>query len=84
MPSPSANAEACRRRSASPEPRVVKSLGTTVFGGLASTIIGLILGAIAAVLALVGLWTPTYRVYGTPVIAIPWTLPDGADVEVAS
>ncbi|WP_405100062.1 FtsX-like permease family protein [Micromonospora sp. NBC_01412] len=41
---------------------------------LAATTIGLILGAIAAVLALVGLWVATYRVYGTPVIAIPWTL----------
>jgi hypothetical protein len=56
-------------------------LRTTVFEALASTTIGLILGAIAAVLALVGLWAATYRVYGTPVIAIPSTLPDGGDVE---
>ncbi|QBJ96356.1 FtsX-like permease family protein [Rhodococcus sp. ABRD24] len=46
----------------------------TVVEALAATTIGLILGAVAAVLALVGLWAATYRVYGTPVIAIPWTL----------
>ncbi len=47
---------------------------TTVVEALAATGIGLLLGAVAAVLALVGLWAATYRVYGTPVIAIPWTL----------
>ncbi|MBM9464611.1 FtsX-like permease family protein [Aeromicrobium sp. YIM 150415] len=47
---------------------------TTVVEALAATGIGLLLGAVAAVLALVGLWAATQRVYGTPVIAIPWTL----------
>lgn len=47
---------------------------TTVTEALAATGIGLILGAVAAVLALVGLWAATARVYGAPVIAIPWTL----------
>jgi putative ABC transport system permease protein len=47
---------------------------TTVLEALASTMIGLVLGAIAAVLALVGLWGATARVYGAPVIAIPWGL----------
>ncbi|TSD62739.1 FtsX-like permease family protein [Aeromicrobium piscarium] len=47
---------------------------TTVVEALAATGIGLLLGAVAAVLALVGLWAATHRVYGTPVIAIPWTL----------
>ncbi|NMM92376.1 hypothetical protein B2J88_50475 [Rhodococcus sp. SRB_17] len=47
---------------------------TTVIEALAATTIGLILGAFAAVLALVGLWAATYRVYGTPVVAIPWPL----------
>lgn len=47
---------------------------TTIIEAIAATTIGLVLGAIAATLALVGLWGATYRVYGTPVIAIPWTL----------
>lgn len=47
---------------------------TTVTEALAATGIGLILGAVAAVLALVGLWAATARIYGAPVIAIPWTL----------
>ncbi|MDO5646244.1 MAG: FtsX-like permease family protein [Dermabacter sp.] len=47
---------------------------TIITEALAATGIGLILGAIAAVLALVGLWTATARIYGTPVIAIPWAL----------
>jgi putative ABC transport system permease protein len=46
----------------------------TVLEALAATSIGLVLGAISAILALVGLWAATYRIYGTPVIAIPWTL----------
>ena len=44
---------------------------------LAATLIGLALGAVAAVLALVGLWAATAEVYGTPVIAIPWALLGG-------
>ena len=47
---------------------------TTITEALAATGIGLILGAVAAVLALVGLWAATARIYGAPVIAIPWTL----------
>ncbi|MFF1555534.1 FtsX-like permease family protein [Rhodococcus erythropolis] len=47
---------------------------TTVTEALAATGIGLLLGAVAAVLALIGLWVATVRVYGTPVVAIPWTL----------
>ncbi|WP_404373332.1 FtsX-like permease family protein [Kytococcus sedentarius] len=39
-----------------------------------SAVIGLGLGAVAAVLSLVGLWAATARVYGAPVIAIPWSL----------
>lgn len=46
----------------------------TVIEALAATLIGLLLGAIAATLALVGLWIATFQIYGTPVIAIPWTL----------
>lgn len=49
-------------------------LRTTVIEALASTTIGLLLGAVAAVIALVGLWIATARVYGTAVIAIPWLL----------
>jgi len=47
---------------------------TIVIEALVATTIGLILGAIAAVLSLVGLWAATDRIYGAPVIAIPWTL----------
>ncbi|MBJ2122612.1 ABC transporter permease [Arthrobacter sp. MSA 4-2] len=47
---------------------------STIIEALAVTTIGLILGAVAAVLSLVGLWASTYRLYGAPVIAIPWTL----------
>lgn len=47
---------------------------TTITEALAATAIGLILGAAAAIVALVGLWIATYRIYGTPVIAIPWSL----------
>lgn len=46
----------------------------TVTEALAATTVGLLLGAVAAVLALSGLWAATARVYGVPVIAIPWTL----------
>jgi putative ABC transport system permease protein len=48
--------------------------GVTVVEALAATTIGLLLGAVAAVLSLVGLWGATARIYGTPVIAIPWAL----------
>lgn len=48
--------------------------GVTVVEALAATTIGLFLGAVAAVLSLVGLWGATARIYGTPVVAIPWTL----------
>lgn len=48
--------------------------GVTVVEALAATTIGLFLGAVAAVLSLVGLWGATARIYGTPVIAIPWSL----------
>ncbi|PMD06203.1 ABC transporter permease [Brevibacterium paucivorans] len=51
--------------------------GTTILEALASTLIGLVLGAAAAVLALVGLWGATQQVYGTPIIAIPWALLGG-------
>ncbi|MBU8578688.1 FtsX-like permease family protein [Brevibacterium luteolum] len=47
---------------------------TTVLEAVAATVIGLVLGALAAVLSLVGLWAATARVYGFPVIAIPWEL----------
>ena len=47
---------------------------------MAATTIGLFLGAVAAVLSLVGLWGATARIYGTPVIAIPWTLLAGITV----
>ncbi|MEX3510868.1 FtsX-like permease family protein [Kocuria carniphila] len=47
---------------------------TTVLEAVAATVIGLVLGAVAAVLSLVGLWAATARVYGFPVIAIPWGL----------
>lgn len=57
---------------------------TAVVEALAATTIGLILGAIAAVLALVGLWAATYRVYGTPVIAIHWTLLGGITLLTAA
>lgn len=50
---------------------------TTILEALASTLIGLLLGAVAAVLALVGLWGATQQVYGTPNIAIPWALLGG-------
>lgn len=43
----------------------------------AAALIGLALGAGAAVLALVGLWVATARVYGDPVVAIPWALLGG-------
>lgn len=46
----------------------------TVIEALAVTTIGLMLGAVAAVLSLVGLWASTDRTYGAPVDAIPWTL----------
>ncbi|MFC6152184.1 FtsX-like permease family protein [Nocardioides yefusunii] len=48
--------------------------GATVLEALAATTIGLVLGAITAVLALVGIWAATERVYGTAVVAIPWGL----------
>ncbi|MDN6705847.1 FtsX-like permease family protein [Corynebacterium glyciniphilum] len=54
--------------------------GVTVVEALAATTIGLFLGAVAAVLSLVGLWGATARIYGTPVIAIPWTLLAGITV----
>lgn len=46
----------------------------TVMEAVAATAIGLFLGAVAAVLSLVGLWGATARIYGAPVIAIPWSL----------
>lgn len=46
----------------------------TVLEVLAVTGIGLLLGAGAAVLSLIGLWAATARIYGTPVVAIPWGL----------
>ncbi|WP_409484585.1 FtsX-like permease family protein [Arsenicicoccus dermatophilus] len=46
----------------------------TTLEALAAAGIGIALGALAATLALVGLWVATYRTYGTPVIAIPWPL----------
>src|SRR5690606_33218659 len=48
--------------------------GAVVAETLVATLIGLFLGAGAAVTALVGLWIATFRTYGTPVIAIPWAL----------
>lgn len=36
--------------------------------------IGIVLGAMAATLALIGLWVSTYRTYGAAVVAIPWSL----------
>lgn len=47
---------------------------TVVVEAIASTTIGLVLGAVAAVLALVGLWGATAQVYGAPVLAVPWLL----------
>ncbi len=47
---------------------------------LTATHIGLLLGAIAATTALVGLWIATFRAYGTPVVAIPWALLAGITV----
>ncbi|WP_433604896.1 FtsX-like permease family protein [Prescottella agglutinans] len=49
-------------------------VGLVVAESLSATLIGLLLGAVAAVTALVGLWIATFRVYGTAVIAVPWTL----------
>jgi putative ABC transport system permease protein len=54
--------------------------GVTVVEALAATTIGLFLGAVAAVLSLVGLWGATARIYGAPVIAIPWALLAGITV----
>jgi putative ABC transport system permease protein len=54
--------------------------GSVAAETLASTLIGLLLGAAAAIAALVGLWIATFRAYGTPVIAIPWTLLVGITV----
>ncbi|ORI19676.1 hypothetical protein BJD99_01255 [Rhodococcus sp. 1163] len=48
--------------------------GAVVAETLSATLIGLLLGVVAAETALVGLWIATFRVYGTPVIAIPWLL----------
>lgn len=48
--------------------------GAVVAETLSATLIGLFLGAVAAVTALFGLWVATFRAYGSPVIAIPWTL----------
>lgn len=45
-----------------------------VVESIASTTIGLVLGAVAAVLALTGLWGATAQVYGSPVFAVPWVL----------
>lgn len=49
-------------------------VGAMVGEALGAIAIGLVLGAVAAVLGLVGLWLATARVYGSPVIAIPWSL----------
>lgn len=49
-------------------------LGAVVAEALSATLIGLFLGAVAAVTALVGLWIATFRAYGTAVCAVPWTL----------
>lgn len=49
----------------------------TVGETLAATGIGLLLGAGAATLSLIGLWGATARIYGSPVVAIPWGLPLG-------
>ncbi|RDI23293.1 putative ABC transport system permease protein [Rhodococcus sp. AG1013] len=49
-------------------------LGAVVVEALSATLIGLFLGAVAAVTALVGLWIATFRAYGTAVIAVPWPL----------
>lgn len=49
-------------------------LGAVAAETLSATLIGLLLGAVAAVTALVGLWIATFRAYGTAVVAVPWTL----------
>ncbi len=49
-------------------------VGLVVAESLSAILIGLFLGAVAAVTALVGLWIATFRAYGTAVIAVPWTL----------
>jgi putative ABC transport system permease protein len=48
--------------------------GAVIAETLSATLIGLILGAVAAITSMVGLWIATLRAYGTPVIAIPWAL----------
>lgn len=47
---------------------------TVAVEAVATCMIGLVLGAVAAVISLAGLWAATARVYGFPVIAIPWGL----------
>jgi len=46
-------------------------------------LIGLVLGTVVSVAALVGLWVATWRQLGTPVVAIPWQLLGGMSVTVA-
>lgn len=46
--------------------------------------IGLALGGAVAVLTLIGLWSATWRSYGSPVIAIPWLLLAAMTIIVAT
>lgn len=49
-------------------------LGAVTAETLSAALIGLSLGAVAAVTALVGLWVATFRAYGTSIIVVPWML----------
>ncbi|MBC2933059.1 ABC transporter permease [Nocardioides sp. zg-1228] len=46
-------------------------------------LIGLVLGTVVSVAALVGLWVGTWRHLGSPAVAVPWQLLGGVSVTVA-
>ncbi|WP_420175020.1 FtsX-like permease family protein [Luteococcus sp. OSA5] len=51
---------------------------------LTTIAIGMFLGSVVSILALVGLWTSSVKSFGSPVIAIPWALLAGMALLVAS
>ncbi|MEL4357609.1 MULTISPECIES: FtsX-like permease family protein [unclassified Luteococcus] len=56
----------------------------TILETLTTITIGMFLGGGVSVLALVGLWTSSARSFGSPVIAIPWTLLAGMALLVSA